>query len=60
MSACKLSTVGWVLMLGSYVVADAKGSDWPQFRFDAGRTAASPAELPAELHLQWQRQLPKP
>ncbi len=30
--------------------------DWPTFRYDAGRTATSPHELPAELHLQWARQ----
>ncbi len=29
--------------------------DWPMWRYDAGRTASSPAELPAELHLQWTR-----
>ena len=23
--------------------------DWPQFRYDAGRTAASPVQLPGEL-----------
>jgi len=37
-------------------------ADWPQWRYDAGRSAASPEELPAELHLQWARDfgLPKP
>jgi outer membrane protein assembly factor BamB len=30
------------------------------WRYDAGRTAASPAPLPAALHLQWVRDLPKP
>ena len=34
--------------------------DWPMWRYDAGRTAASPISLPAELHLQWVRDLPKP
>ena len=37
-----------------------QAGDWPQFRYDAGRTAASPHELPAELHLLWTRTLPKP
>ncbi|HXK58814.1 MAG TPA: PQQ-binding-like beta-propeller repeat protein [Acidobacteriota bacterium] len=32
--------------------------DWPMWRYDAGRTASSPEELPAELHLQWIRQYP--
>ena len=36
------------------------GADWPMWRYDAGRTAASPEELPAELHLQWLRELPEP
>lgn len=34
--------------------------DWPQWRYDAGRGAASPDELPNELRLQWTRQLPLP
>lgn len=29
--------------------------DWPMWRYDAGRTAASPIQLPAELELLWQR-----
>jgi len=38
----------------------ASAADWPQWRHDAGRTAASPEELAAELHLQWVRHLPPP
>ncbi|NQT89392.1 PQQ-binding-like beta-propeller repeat protein [bacterium] len=38
----------------------AHGGDWPQFRYDARRGAASPEELPAELHLQWVRELTTP
>ena len=34
--------------------------DWPQFRYDAGRTAASPHELPSNLQLSWTRVLPTP
>jgi len=34
--------------------------DWPQWRYDAARSAASPDELPAKLHLQWIRELPTP
>ena len=30
------------------------------WRYDAARSAASPDELPARLHLRWIRQLPKP
>ncbi len=35
-------------------------ADWPQWRYDAGRTAASPEQLHDELHLQWTRRLPPP
>jgi outer membrane protein assembly factor BamB len=31
------------------------GGDWPQWRYDAGHTAASPDDLPSELHLDWIR-----
>jgi outer membrane protein assembly factor BamB len=38
------------------------GHDWPMWRYDAGRRAASPEELPAKMRLQWVRELapPKP
>jgi len=41
-------------------IADAH--DWPMWKYDAGRSAASPQELPDQLHLQWTRKLapPKP
>jgi len=32
--------------------------EWPQYRFNAGRTASSPNELPESMTLQWSRQLP--
>ncbi len=35
-------------------------NDWPQFRYDSGRTAASPHGLPATLQLRWTRTLPEP
>jgi len=28
-------------------------ADWSQFRYNAGRTAASPEELSEQLYLQW-------
>ncbi len=37
----------------------AEGGDWPIWRYDAQRSAASPDELPARLSLQWVRQLPR-
>ena len=30
-------------------------ADWPMWRFDAGRTAASDEKLPAKLQLEWER-----
>ena len=47
--------VVWSLSLGT-----ANSADWPMWRNDAQRSGASTAELPAELHLQWSRQLPPP
>ncbi len=40
----------------------ANGHDWPMWRYNAGRSAASLEELPAQMHLQWVRELapPKP
>ncbi len=32
--------------------------DWPMWRYDANRSAASPLELPEQLHLQWVREYP--
>ncbi len=40
--------------------AFVQGHDWPTWRYDAARSAACPEELPAELHLQWVRQLAPP
>ncbi|TXT19839.1 MAG: putative membrane-spanning protein, partial [Planctomycetota bacterium] len=37
----------------------AHGGDWPQWRSDAQRSAASRDELPAQLSLLWMRQLPR-
>ncbi len=34
--------------------------DWPQWRFDAARTASTPFALPEELHLQWVHELAAP
>jgi len=34
----------------------AHAGDWPQFRYGAGRCAASPDQLSAQLHLQWVRE----
>src|SRR4051794_15572409 len=36
----------------------ARAADWPMFRHNAQRTAATPEALPAKLHLHWVRELP--
>ena len=40
--------------------AAARAADWPMWRYDAARSAASPEDLPADLHLQWVRQFEPP
>ncbi len=41
-----------------FCVFDVSGADWPMWRYDANRSAASPEQLPEELHLQWMRAYP--
>ena len=48
--------LGVSVTLTESLAAPAVGADWPQWRYDAGHTAASPHELPGELHLHWTRQ----
>jgi outer membrane protein assembly factor BamB len=43
-----------------FAPASARAADWPMWRYDAGRTAASPETLSETLHLQWVRELPVP
>jgi len=49
-----------VTILGVVLTADVLRGDWPQYRYDAGRSAASPEQPPATLYLQWVRHLPAP
>ena len=48
---------GWLFSVLMFCVflcaAPSFAADWPMWRYDAGRTAATPAELPSELALQW-------
>jgi len=59
---CLLTLIGCWLLTAFFLPAITHGHDWPMWRYDAGRCAASPEELPAEMHLQWVRELapPKP
>ncbi|MHC4072581.1 MAG: outer membrane protein assembly factor BamB family protein [Planctomycetota bacterium] len=49
-----------IIIMGLLPGTELFGSDWPQFRYDAGRTAACSEELSEQLHLQWIRELPAP
>ena len=49
-----------VVLLAVLSTSRASAVDWPQFRCDAGRTAAGDERLPADLHLQWIRDLAPP
>ena len=46
-------------VLGALLTDVAVAADWPTWRYDAQRSAASPAALPEDLQLGWQRQLPE-
>ncbi len=58
--------MGRCLLLATLVncllFTSAWGGDWPQFRYDAGRTASSPVgpTAAAELELRWSRDLGSP
>jgi outer membrane protein assembly factor BamB len=47
-----------VLAYSLSAVATATAGDWPAWRFDPQRSAASPDELPSKLSLHWVRELP--
>ncbi|MFC1597275.1 PQQ-binding-like beta-propeller repeat protein [Planctomycetota bacterium] len=49
-----------IVIVGCVLTTRAFAGDWPQYRYDAGRTAASAESLAAELHLAWTRELPTP
>ena len=40
------------------LVTSSLAADWPTWRFDAGRSASTPEELPSSLNLQWTMALP--
>ena len=51
---CFAATACFLVTMATTVSA----TDWPTWRFDAGRSASSPEELPTALNLQWTRVLP--
>src|SRR5262245_41386850 len=50
-----LSRISLGLVLAIAIAPFARAGDWPMWRYDARRTAASPHELSAQLSLQWSR-----
>src|SRR5438874_13587225 len=50
-----LAAAALLLCLGAPAV---QATDWPMWRYDAGRSATSPQQLPTTLHLQWSRKYP--
>ena len=60
MKSIRNMIVAVVLLSCLYALGSVGAADWPTWRYDAARTAASPQELPVELRLQWKRELPDP
>ncbi|MCP4644133.1 MAG: PQQ-binding-like beta-propeller repeat protein, partial [bacterium] len=52
----KRLTAVFVLAFGFAVAAPAFAADWPMWRCDAGRSAASAADLPDDLDTLWEHQ----
>jgi outer membrane protein assembly factor BamB len=53
-----MTRVAPALGLALALAGPAAAADWPMWRHDARRSAASPLELAGTLHLQWVRQYP--
>ena len=56
----KLPFPSALLIVACLLETPVQSGVWPQFRYDAGRTAASSHELPAELQLRWTRSFRTP
>ena len=54
-----LASLCLVACLYLFVPAFVTAGDWPTWRLDASRSAASPDVLPSELQLKWSRLLPR-
>jgi outer membrane protein assembly factor BamB len=57
MQSPPVRTIGTILLTLA-MPTFAAAADWPMGRYDPQRTAASPQQLPAVLHLQWVREYP--
>jgi len=52
----KFGPVRFVFLAVVLLSGSLEAADWPMWRFDAARSAASPEGLPAKLYLEWERQ----
>ena len=52
---CLLILIGCLLL-----PVIVRGGDWPMWKYDAGRSAASLEELPTQMYLRWVRELAPP
>jgi outer membrane protein assembly factor BamB len=55
-----LNLIGCLMMICVATSNPIWAADWPMWRYDAGRSAVSPGQLPAELFVQWTRELGTP
>lgn len=51
--------VALLWLLGAVATPTQADGDWPQWRYDAQRSAATPHDLPAKMQRAWSRELPK-
>jgi outer membrane protein assembly factor BamB len=57
---CAWAIVGFFCVSSLMAAEGSEAShDWPQWRYDAQRSAATPHELPAKLERAWSRTLPQ-
>ncbi len=62
-SGCRTSVLCCVRSLSILIflipATELQATDWPMWRHDASRSAATDEPLPEQLHLRWTRQAPK-
>src|SRR5262245_21406777 len=56
--ATRKLTSNFAVFVLSAIASPALAADWPMWRYDAQRSAATPYGLSATLHLQWVREYP--
>ena len=56
MNSGSFSLLARLVLILAIFAPSSHAADWPMWRYDAGRRAASPEQLPAEMNLLWVRQ----